>query len=289
MSEKNKYSYQDCWNYALSLQKNILDDKEKNDLIILCQTTSEKFWLNLNDKILTFSSYSKICRDLNKYFTENYPVPYLTNEVFFYGISFYIEEGVLIPQKDTEILVEKTKDLIEKIWNSEKKLKVLDIGTGCGNIVISLAKDKPNLSFTSIDINQKALKIARINSEKQKLTNIKFQKSNLFDSIDSKEVFDIIVTNPPYISDDEYEKLSVIVKKQPVEALLAKNDGYYFYERILRKAQSFLSSKFLLVMEIGYQQKEKIIKLIIEYFPEVKVSIFTDYQGHFRMIAIYRL
>jgi release factor glutamine methyltransferase len=289
MSEKNKYSYQDCWNYALSLQKNILDDKEKNDLIILCQTTSEKFWLNLNDKILTFSSYSKICRDLNKYFTENYPVPYLTNEVFFYGISFYIEEGVLIPQKDTEILVEKTKELIEKIWNSEKKLKVLDIGTGCGNIVISLAKDKPNLSFTSIDINQKALKIARINSEKQKLTNIKFQKSNLFDSIDSKEVFDIIVTNPPYISDDEYEKLSVIVKKQPVEALLAKNDGYYFYERILRKAQSFLSSKFLLVMEIGYQQKEKIIKLIIEYFPEVKVSIFTDYQGHFRMIAIHRL
>lgn len=286
---KVKYSYQNCWDYALSLQKDIADSEIKNDLITLCRTTSEKFWLNFDDKILTFSDYSKICYNLVRYLNENYPVPYLTNEVFFYGISFYIEEGVLVPQKDTEILVEETRRLAEKIWGSKKKLKVLDIGTGCGNIVISLAKNRTDWNFTAIDINQKALKVALMNAKKQNLTNIQFRKSNLFDSIDSEEIFDIIVTNPPYISDDEYQCLSAMTKQQPVEALVAKNDGYYFYEEVLRKAQKFLSNRFLLIMEISHQQKEKIIKLVIEYFPQVEVSIFTDYQGCSRVIAIYRL
>ncbi|WNE40103.1 MAG: Release factor glutamine methyltransferase [Mycoplasmataceae bacterium] len=289
MSKQIEYSYQDCWDYALSLQKNILDDKVKNDLIILCQTTSEKFWLNFNDKILTFSDYSKICHNLFRYLNDNYPIPYLVNEVFFYEMPFCIEEGVLIPQKDTEILVEKTKELAEKIWSSKKKLKFLDIGTGCGNIAISLAKDKPNWNITAIDINKSALKVAQINAKKQKLTNIQFRKSNLFDSIDSEEIFDVVVSNPPYISADEYQKLSVMTRQQPFEALVAENNGYYFYKQILQKARSFLSTSFLIVMEIGHQQKEKVIKFIIEYFPNSKVSIFADYQGHSRVIAVYRL
>jgi release factor glutamine methyltransferase len=91
---------------------------------------------------LSFSDYSHICRHLSRYLKESYPVPYLTNETYFYGSSFYIEKGVFIPQKDTEILVEKTLEIANNYWK-KKKLKVLDIGSGCGNIVISLAKNKP--------------------------------------------------------------------------------------------------------------------------------------------------
>ncbi|WNE40960.1 MAG: Release factor glutamine methyltransferase [Mycoplasmataceae bacterium] len=289
LNKNAEYSYQDCWNYALSLKKNTEFSEIKNDLIILCQTNSEEFWLNFSNKTLNFSSYSKICSNLVKRLKDDYPIPYLINEVFFYGSSFYIEEGVLIPQKDTEILVEKTKGLIEKFWDSKKKLKILDIGTGCGNIAITLAKINPNWNITAIDINEKALRVARINAKKNKLINVKFRKSNLFDKINSEEIFDVVVTNPPYISIDEYQHLSSITKKQPIEALVAEKDGYYFYEEIFRQIQKYLPKKFLMVMEIGHQQKEKVIKSIIECFSEIEVSVFFDYQGHSRVTAVYRL
>jgi len=87
----------------------------KNDIIALCQTTPEHFWLNFSHKSLSSLEYSRMCYNLAKYLNENYPVPYLTDQVFFYGLSFFIEKGVFIPQKDTEILVEKTLELAEKI------------------------------------------------------------------------------------------------------------------------------------------------------------------------------
>ncbi|CAG8774574.1 8735_t:CDS:2 [Gigaspora margarita] len=252
-------------------------EEVKNDIIALCQTVPEKFWLSFFAKSLSTSNFSQICSNLNKYLKESYPVPYLTNKVAFYGLSFYIEKGVFIPQKDTEILVEKTLELADKIWGSKEQLRVLDIGTGCGNIAISLAKSRPNWNFTTSDINSQALKIAQINATNQQMKNIQFSRSNLFDNLDSKEKFDIIVSNPPYISAEEYKNLSPITKEQPPEALVAENDGYFFYQEILCQARNFLAKKFLLVVEIGYQQRENVIKLIIEYFPQAEVSIFSDY------------
>lgn len=283
---ENKYSYRDCWNHALSLQENINIKEVKNDIIALCQAVPEKFWLCFSNKSLSASDYSRICHNLSRYLKESCPVPYLTNKVSFYGFSFYVEKGVFIPQKDTEILVEKTLELANKIWRQKEQLKVLDIGTGCGNIAISLAKSRPGWSFTAIDSNEQALKISRINATKQQIKNVQFIQSNLFSSIDLKGKFNIIVSNPPYISTDEYENLSPITKEQPKAGLVAENDGYFFYRDIFRKAHKFLAEKFLLVVEIGYQQKENVIKLIIEYFPRAKVSIFSDYAGHSRVITV---
>ena len=166
---------------------------------------------------------------------------------------------------------------------------MLDIGTGCGNIVISLAKNKPNWSFTAIDISEQALKIAKINAANHKIKNIQFIQSDLFSNLDLKKKFDIIVSNPPYVSSKEYKKLSFPTKEQPQEALLAANSGYFFYSEIFRQARNFLAQKFLLIVEIGYRQAKKVIKLIIENFPNAEVSIFQDYAAHSRATAIYQL
>ena len=285
---KNRYSYQDCWNYAFSLPEKVKIEEIKNDIIALCQTVPEHFWSNFSDKLLSASDYSQICYNLDRYLKENYPVPYLTNQVYFYGLPFYIEKGVFIPQPDTEVLVEKVLELADKYWEKKAKLKVLEIGTGCGNIVISLAKNKPNWNFNTVDINPQALTIAEKNSLIQQTKNIKFIHSNLFSNLNQEEKFSIIVSNPPYVSKKEYQNLSPAVKVQPIEALIAENDGYFFYQNIFQPAHNFLTEKFLLAVEIGYQQAEKVIKLIIEHFPKAKVSTFSDYAGHSRVIVIYQ-
>jgi release factor glutamine methyltransferase len=139
-----------------------------------------------------------------------------------------------------------------------------------------LAKNKPNWNFTTVDINSQALAVAKKNSIIQQTRNIKFIRSDLFGNLNQEEKFSIIVSNPPYISRKEYQGLSPAVKAQPIEALIAENDGYFFYQKIFQQARSFLTEKFLLAVEIGHQQAEKVIKLVIEYFPEVKVSIYPD-------------
>jgi release factor glutamine methyltransferase len=151
-----------------------------------------------------------------------------------------------------------------------------------------LAKNRPNWRFAAVDINQKALKVAEKNATIHQLKNIEFISSNLFADLDNKKKFDIIVANPPYVSNSEYLGLSPATKAQPREALIAPNDGYFFYQKIFQNVPNFLAKKFLLIVEIGYQQAEKVIKLIIEYFPQAEVSIYPDYEGRSRVIAIYQ-
>jgi release factor glutamine methyltransferase len=285
-SSLNKYSYRDCWDYALSLGEKVEVKEIKNDIIALCGTVPENFWLNFSNQSLSTTDYYRICRNLSRHIKEKCPVPYLTNQVYFYGLNFYVKKGVFIPQPDTEILVEMVLKLANKYWKEKKQLKVLDIGTGCGNIVISLAKSRPDWKFTTVDISPQALTVAKKNSETHQVKNIGFIRSNLFSQLSQDNKFDLIVSNPPYVSTKEYQNLSPTVKAQPIEALIAEDEGYFFYQKIFQQARNFLAEKFLLVVEIGHQQAEKVIKLIIEHFSQVKVSIFFDYAGHSRVIAI---
>jgi release factor glutamine methyltransferase len=129
--------------------------------------------------------------------------------------------------------------------------------------------------------------VAKKNATNQQIKNIEFIQSDLFGNININEKFDIIISNPPYISKKEFENLSLFTKKQPKEALITQNNGYFFYQEIFRQAHIFLTKKFLLIMEIGYQQEKEVIKLLIDYFPNTKVSIFSDYVGYSRVAAIY--
>ncbi|RHZ35446.1 peptide chain release factor N(5)-glutamine methyltransferase [endosymbiont GvMRE of Glomus versiforme] len=287
IKNKKEYSYQDCWNYFFSRKEINHQEYSKYDLLSILQVSSNKFWLNFTEKSLSEKCYSKICKNINKYLDKSYPIPYLINKVFFYGFFFCVKKGVFIPQIDTEVLIEKTLEITNRCWKNRKKLRILDIGTGCGNIAISLAKNKPNWKFVASDINKKALKVAKDNAEAHRLKNIEFVVSNLFDNIKGK--FNIIISNPPYVNKDEYKDISSYVKQQPKISVVARNNGYFFYRKIFDQAHLFLTKKFLLIVEIGYQQAEKIIKLVIKYFSQAKVSVYPDREGRLRVVAIYRL
>jgi release factor glutamine methyltransferase len=165
-------------------------------------------------------------------------------------------------------------------------LKILDLGTGCGNLAISLTKVYPHSQITALDISSRALKVVQKSALQYQIKNLVIKQSNLFNQLDPQKKFNVIIANPPYVSHSEYKNLSLITQKQPYRALVAKQKGYFFYQAIFSQAKAFLTSKSLLVFEIGYQQKEKILKLILRYFPTAKVSIFLDERGYSRVVAI---
>lgn len=281
------YSYQDCWNYAFSKQKFNSETDLQRDLVAICRTNAADFWSNFSQQLLTKNDYLNVCREIDKYWLLKYPTPYLSREVGFYQLNFLIKKGVFIPQKDTEILVEKLLELTNKNWK-KRKLQVLDIGTGCGNIAISLAKINPDWQIVALDKSHKALKVAKSNSLIHHISNVEFCQSNLFAELDPCQKFDVIVANPPYISSNEYQKLSPRTKNQPKNALLAKKDGYFFYQEIFGRASAFFPRKFLLIIEMGSQQKETLLGLAKKYFPSACVKVFLDWSGHSRVLAVYK-
>jgi release factor glutamine methyltransferase len=150
-----------------------------------------------------------------------------------------------------------------------------------------LAKNKPNWDFVAVDINNQACQVAQANAALHEVKNIRFMVSDLFSGLKDKK-FNIIVSNPPYVSLSEYRNLSPAVKKQPFQSLVATQDGYFFYRQIFQQASTFLFCSFLLVVEIGYQQKEKILKLIMRSFPLAQVRVFSDRNSHSRVMVIYQ-
>ncbi len=193
--------------------------------------------------------------------SEGVPVAYLTGKKYFYGLEFEVEEGVLIPRPETEILVEEVLKRIPK----DRHFHGLEIGVGSGIISISLLKHRPKLKMTAVDISDKALEITAKNAIKHGVVDrLILIKSNLFEKIPKNQKFDFIVSNPPYISEEEYGKLSREVKKEPVEALIAGKEGIEFYEKIINEGISFLKEDGFFAFEIGYNQCEKVSKLLKE-------------------------
>lgn len=189
---------------------------------------------------------------------KGYPIEHITHQKEFMKLSFFVDENVLIPRQDTEILVEEVIEISKKI-NSKK---ILDLCTGSGAIGVSLSKYLPNCEITAVDISKKALQIAKKNAiinevEKQ----ITFISSDLFSNLESQK-FDIIVSNPPYIKRNDIENLEEQVKKEPLIALDGGEDGLDFYKKIIKEAHKYLVSEGYLCLEIGYNQKDEVIKLI---------------------------
>ena len=188
--------------------------------------------------------------------TKGVPLQHITHRQEFMKMDFFVDENVLIPRPDTEILVEEVIKIAQK-YNSPR---ILDLCTGSGAIAISLKKFVPNADITAVDISEKALEIAQKNAEKLE-AKINFVKSDLFDKLDNKK-FDIIVSNPPYIRKDEIKKLSEEVQKEPKIALDGGEDGLDFYRIITEQAINYLKTGSFLCFEIGYNQKNDVIKII---------------------------
>lgn len=221
----------------------------------------------------------KIRKMLRERAIDKRPIQYVIGHEGFYGRNFSVDEAVLIPRPETEELVEECLKLIK-----EKNYKtVLDIGTGSGAIGITIAKEAEEVKVLACDISEKALEKAKENAEKLEAKNIKFVKSNVFESIKFKD-FDMIVSNPPYIPQHEYDELQEEVKKfEPKSALVAEREGYYFYNLISYLAPAYLKKGGTLAFEVGYNQGYK-VKEFMEKNAFINIRILKDYQGIERMV-----
>ena len=206
------------------------------------------------------------------------PIQYIIGKQEFMELEFNVNKSVLIPQPDTEILVEK---VIEIIKRENKEISVLDLCTGSGAIGISIKKLTDNTTVTASDISLRALRVARDNAEKLEV-DVNFIESDLFENINSK--FDIIVSNPPYIKSEIIEKLPEEVKKEPIIALDGGVDGLEFYKNIINNCENYLNEKGFLCLEIGYDQKEDLEKLIEATGKFENVEILRDFGGNYRVI-----
>lgn len=216
---------------------------------------------NVDDK--NEQEYGKLIKKI----IDGTPIQYITHNQEFMKLNFYVDENVLIPQPDTEILVEEVLDIcnkeINKIEdiNKLKNIKILDICTGSGAIGISIAKNIENVQIVESDISIKALQIAKLNCEKNEIKEkINFIQSDMFEKIDGK--FNIIVSNPPYISKEEIERLDKTVLSEPMLALDGGIEGLDFYKILINESYKYLEKDGYLCMEIGYNQKKKVINLL---------------------------
>mgnify|MGYP001017443317 FL=1 len=207
------------------------------------------------------------------------PAQYIIGHVDFFGMQLKVDERVLIPRPETEELVELI--LTE---NPEENLKILDIGTGSGTIALGLAKNRPGWSVTAADISQEALELASENARNQNL-NIFFKKSDCFAEISEK--YDIIVSNPPYISrEDESDVGLNVLHSEPHLALFADEDGLAIYRRIAEDAKDYLTDGGKIYLEIGYKQGKSVPALFKKHFPEKRVRTLKDQFGQDRMVAV---
>ena len=210
--------------------------------------------------------------------TKGVPLQHITHRQEFMKMDFFVDENVLIPRPDTEILVEE----VIKIAQKYNLPRILDLCTGSGAIAISLKKFVPNADITAVDISEKALEIAKKNAEKLE-AKINFVKSDLFDKLDNRK-FDIIVSNPPYIRKDEIKKLSEEVQKEPKIALDGGEDGLDFYRIITEQAINYLKTGSFLCFEIGYNQKNDVIKIIEDEQNYKNTYCKKDLYGNDRII-----
>ena len=298
--EKKKSDDNDFENTAKSeKQLKLLLDKsvqylEKNDIQEGKLIAEIVFSHVLNiDRMMLFTKYrddvedeeiEKIRYFIQKIGREKFPVQYLLNEQEFYGRKFYVDKGVLIPRQDTEILVEKMIDTLkDKVLKNEIHPKILDIGAGSGIIGITAALEIESSYVLGVDISDKALETAQKNKEILKVSNIKFLKSDLFENVEFRE-FDMIVSNPPYISLNEVGIMSDdTLLHEPSEALFAENDGLYFYYEICQKASDYLADFGYLLFEIGYKQGKNVAKIMASSGFK-NIEVVKDLEGLDRVV-----
>ena len=207
--------------------------------------------------------------------TAREPLQYILGETEFMGLTFHVEPGVLIPRADTEILVEKAL-----AW-MKPGARVLDIGTGSGAIAVSLAKLGRQAQVTAVDVSDRALEIARRNAERNGAA-VEFVKSDCFSALKGRK-YDMIVSNPPYISEDEMRGLMPEVTREPELALFGGADGLDFYRRISREAPEYLNEGGCLLFEIGWLQKDAVSALVKAHIGEP--FALRDYGQNWRVVG----
>jgi len=212
---------------------------------------------------------------------EGKPLQYVIGNVNFYGNKFYINENVLIPRFETEELVENTISYINELFT--EPVDIIDLGTGSGVIGLTLEKKVSTKTVDLIDINEKALEVTHKNCGLLK-SNANIIQSDFFDNIGNKK-YDVIISNPPYIKDNE-EIEEIVKNNEPHIALYAGEDGLECYKKILRTIKEHMKDKCLIAFEIGYSQANDITKIAKEILNDIRIIVKKDLSGKDRMLFI---
>jgi len=262
------------------------NNKEDSAVVLLlehiCNLETNALFMKRGEEIEE-EYVNKFNEIFDKYLHENKPIQYLIGTSCFYGYDFIVNENVLIPRFETEELVENILYKYDEHFGG-KKVEVCDLATGSGCIAITLAKEEPNMHVVATDISKEALEVAKLNNQKFD-ANVKFLQGDMLTPLKGKK-FDIFVSNPPYIPENE-DVDSLVKDNEPNLALFGGDDGMKFYRIILQGLRPLLNKKALVAFEHGYDKKEEMLALCKKYFPECKAECIKDLEGKDRMTFIY--
>lgn len=213
------------------------------------------------------------------------PLQYITGEQEFMGLTFLVNQDVLVPRQDTEVLVE------EVLRNLHDGMRILDMCTGSGCILLSLLRYSNHCTGVGVDLSKEALQVAEKNAYRilqitpeEEKPCVRFLRSDLFQELKAEEKFDIIVSNPPYIRTGVIDTLMPEVREyEPMMALDGREDGLYFYRQIIAQAGAYLYREGMLFLEIGYDQGEDVARMM-EEAGYTQVEVFKDYAGNDRVV-----
>lgn len=273
------------------IENNVEDSNFKSEILL-------QYILNMDKTELIINSKKEVQHDLEQRYIsyldkiiEGKPIQYITHKQEFMGLYFYVDENVLIPQPDTEILVEKTIRIVtanNKLLS--QNIKILDLCTGSGAIAVSLEnylQNKCNIEIYASDISEKAIDVAKRNA-KENNAKVKFIISDMFQNIEENN-FDIIVSNPPYIEKATITTLSKEVQNEPHLALDGGIDGLDFYRIIAKEGYKHLKSGGYILVEIGYNQKESVSNIFKEYVDKyIEIKCVKDLNEQDRVIEVKR-
>ena len=253
-------------------------------LMYILDENSQQFTNNISEQ-LSKEKEELYFSLIDKHIEKNMPLSHLAGFEYFYDRKFKVTKDVLSPRMETEELIYKVIEYIKSI--NKNNIKILDLCTGSGIIGITLRKELgfKSLEVVASDISEEALKVAKENAIMNE-AEVKFIQSDIFENINEK--FDIIVSNPPYIAyNDKITMEENVLNYDPHLALFAEEDGMYFYREIVENAKEYLEEDGLVFFEIGYDQREKILKLANEN--GFKAEVYKDINGRDRMAILVRI
>ena len=253
-------------------------------LLMYMLEESPQLFSNCMSEQMSKENEEKYFSLIEKHIKEDVPLSHLVGFEYFYDRKYKVTKDVLSPRMETEELIYKVIEYVKA--SNKNKFKILDLCTGSGIIAITLKKELEQVSVDVIasDISEEAIEVAKENAQSHDAT-IKFIKSDIFNNIDDK--FDIIVSNPPYIDrKDEVTMKDNVLKYDPHLALFAEEEGMYFYRKIIEQAKDYLNENGVMFFEIGYDQKDKIIKLAD--MNGYSAEVYKDINGRDRMAFLVR-
>ena len=262
------------------LKKNKIPNPQLDCEILLSNLINkDKKYIILNSKKILNLEKTKKFKDLIERRKKGEPIAYLINKKDFWKDEFFVNKSVLIPRPDTELIIEQ----VLKMYSKDSQLQFLDIGTGSGCILLSILKERPNFYGTGIDISKKSINVSKFNAEKLNLMNrVKFFHS----SVDNFKIgkYDMIVSNPPYIELLNLKYLEKdVVNFEPKLALNGGFDGFSKIRRVIKKASNLIKKNGKFVLEIGFNQKNKVKTILKKEGFYVNITI-KDYGNNDRCI-----